>query len=396
MTIDFECAHFGQDAPGGTEDDTYGVSGTGGVGGTTSTVRRVGIIGLGLIGGSVALNLLGKLELVGYDIDAETINAAQDLGIPTVSHIDALVSFADLIMICTPIESFQSVANLVAESYQKHASAESRHSLVVADTCSVKRAVHSWASRMEEVGIYFVGSHPMAGKHNNGIRAADPALFANHSWALSITDTTDLTALLAVAQIIIGMQAELVPVDPAMHDRSVAIVSHLPHVIASVMATMLANDTSSALGSSLAAGSFEDMVRVAGSPPSLSSQMCNANLDLLLDAFQHFQTALEPARDALASANDVPSILNGFFTEGNKAYASIHASGDPASTYASMDIISTVFSLDDQRTLYNWMLGLGHGGGRIVEIGYPSPAEVAISFILPPKFAATPKPASPG
>ncbi|EQD30668.1 prephenate dehydrogenase, partial [mine drainage metagenome] len=164
-----------------------------------------------------------------------------------------------------------------------------------------------------------------------------------------------------------------------------AIVSHLPHVIASVMAMMLAHDGSSALGSSLAAGSFEDAIRVAGSPLGLSNQMCNANLDMLLDAFQQFQAWLEPARKALTSAIDNPSTLDSFFTGGYEAYVDIHASGSSASEYGSRDMHSTIFPLNDQQTLSNWMLGLGLQGGRIIEIGYPSYDEVAISYVLPPK-----------
>jgi prephenate dehydrogenase len=372
-----------------------------------SQARRVGIIGLGLIGGSIALSLSGKFEVAGYDTDSATTQTAQNMGIATAPNINDIISFADIIMVCTPIAAFPDIVQLLASSSQGYANQPRSKAPIVADTCSVKRYIHKWAEQLEGAGIRFVGTHPMAGKHTSGIRYAQADLFMDHSWAVSITDSTDLAALLEVSAIILSAGSTLVPVAPDTHDRSVALVSHLPHVIAAVMLKLLQVDGLSPLDRSLAAGSFNDITRVAGSPPDLSSQMCAANIDMLSESFQRFRAEIELIGIALGELESAPYALSDLFTHAHNAYSGMSKgmskeAGDIngiRDSHGAQDVRRTgepqygaphsaMFILDDPQTLTNWMLGLGRDGGRIVGIGYPGPGEIAISFVLPDQRAS--------
>ncbi len=376
--------------------------------------HRIGIIGLGLIGGSIALKLSEKMAVAGYDIDPSTINIANSMGIAMLPSIDDVMAYADVILICTPIGSFPEIVQLLVSAWQRRSAQFPSTPPIVADTCSVKRYIHEWAGQLRNVGIPFIGTHPMAGKHTNGIVNAQADIFEGHTWAVSITDSINLTALLTISEIILSTGSTLVPVDPITHDKSVALVSHLPHVIAAIMSLLLQSDELSTLDRSLVAGSFDDVTRVAGSPPELTSQMCAANIDMLTKSLQRFSTEIERVGHGLADLEYAPGHLNDLFTEAHRSYSQLHAgiSGKYSNehhgygTYSNgnPDTVSShsaIFTLDDPQTLTNWMLGLGRDGGRIVDISYldatenlikgatikgatENPTEVSISFAVPP------------
>ncbi len=379
----------------------------------SETGHRIGIIGLGLIGGSIALRLSGKMGVAGYDIDPGTVHTANSMGIAMLPSIDSVIAYADVIIICTPIGSFPEIVQLLASAWQRRSAQFQSTPPIVADTCSVKRYIHEWAGQLRNVGIPFIGTHPMAGKHTNGIMNAQADLFEGRAWAVSITDSIDLTALLTISELILSTGSVLVPVDPDTHDRSVALVSHLPHVIAAIMSLLLQSDELSTLDRSLIAGSFDDVTRVAGSPPELTSQMCAANIDMLAKSLQRFSTEIERVGHELTDLEYAPGPLSDLFTEAHRSYSQLHEgaygkysneshgygtySTDNPDTPSSH---SAIFALDDPQTLANWMLGLGRDGGRIVNISYlnvtenptenpiesatENPTEVSISFTVPP------------
>ncbi len=367
------------------ENNSYlGQGSPGGQGSPEQARTRIGIIGLGLIGGSMALRLSTQMEVVGYDIDQNNTTTANRLGIATLPSIDDIVSYADVIIISTPIGSFPEIVQLISSSWQRLSAQLQSNPPIVVDTCSVKRYIHAWAEQLANVGIPFIGTHPMAGKHTNGITSAQADLFEVHSWAVSITDSIDIAALLKVSSIILSTGSVVVPADPATHDRSVALVSHLPHVIAAIMSLLLQNDELTAIDRSLAAGSFDDITRVAGSPPELTSQMCEANIDMLAASFRQFSAEIEKIGHELGETQNASAYLSNLFTEAHQAYSHLHEYRHGAGNLDSNSIHSAIFALDDTQTFINWMLGLGRDGGIIVGISYLDPTEVSISFVLPP------------
>jgi prephenate dehydrogenase len=145
----------------------------------------------------------------------------------------------------------------------------------------------------------------MAGRETSGFAASDPHLFDGCAWVLCLDeDHTDLRHWLGLAAVVTSLGARAVPATTAEHDRAVAAVSHVPHLLAAALTTTAAGD---ALAATLAAGSFRDGTRVAASPPGLIAAMCGGNapavgsaLDAALDALAAMRAALD-APDPVAA-----------------------------------------------------------------------------------------------
>jgi prephenate dehydrogenase len=158
----------------------------------------------------------------------------------------------------------------------------------ITDVGSVKAPV--LASVGARYGRRFVGGHPMAGTERSGWAATDPALFAGARWAVCLEPDTDLARWLRVAEVALATGAEVVPVTAAEHDAAVAAVSHVPHLLAAALAA--AAGEAGPLALSLAAGSFRDGTRVAGSDPALVTAMVEGNRGPTEEALARVQAQL--------------------------------------------------------------------------------------------------------
>ncbi|HVX46614.1 MAG TPA: prephenate dehydrogenase/arogenate dehydrogenase family protein, partial [Mycobacteriales bacterium] len=214
----------------------------------------IAIIGLGLIGGSL-LRRFGD-EAVGYDADEPTRTLAAEAGCPVADSIADAVSGRDVAMVAVPLPAYETV---VAEI--RAAAPE----ILLTDVTSVKAPVAGTPGR-------FVGGHPMAGTEESGFAAADPKLFEDAAWVLCLGDDA-LDDWLAIARLVLGTGARVVPATVAAHDAAVARISHLPHILAATLTQQAAEP----LALSLAAGSFRDGTRVAASRPELTTAMSQAN-----------------------------------------------------------------------------------------------------------------------
>src|SRR2546423_9102688 len=144
---------------------------------------------------------------------------------------------------------------------------------LVTDATSVKGPVRALFAERAGPLPGFVGGHPMAGREASGFAAADPALFQGCAWVLCLEPgETDLADWLTLAGIVTGLGARVVPTTAEEHDRAVAVVSHVPHLLASALMAAAATDP---LALTLGAGSFRDGTRVAAAPPALTAAMCS-------------------------------------------------------------------------------------------------------------------------
>jgi prephenate dehydrogenase len=143
----------------------------------------------------------------------------------------------------------------------------------ITDVGSVKAPV--LASVGASYGARFVGGHPMCGTERSGHEAVDPGLFAGARWAVCLDEGTELPRWLRVAEMALAVGAEVVPVTSAEHDAAVAAVSHVPHLLAAALAA--AAGEAGPLSLALAAGSFRDGTRVAGSDPAFVTAMVEGN-----------------------------------------------------------------------------------------------------------------------
>lgn len=265
----------------------------------------VAVLGLGLIGGSMlrALAAAGH-RAIGYDTDPATRVAAraivEDDGRWWIADtVRDAVATAKLVVIAVPLPAVADVLDELVDA---------GYAGLVTDVTSVKLPVRDLVDRRRRPGgplTAFVGGHPMAGREASGFAAADPTLFRGCAWVLCLEPgSTDLADWLELAALITGLGARVVPATAAEHDRAVAGVSHVPHLLAVALAATVASDP---LAATLAAGSFRDGTRVAASPPSLIAAMCGGNaravgpaLDAVLDTLRQARTALRDTDPAAA------------------------------------------------------------------------------------------------
>jgi prephenate dehydrogenase len=253
---------------------------------------RVGVVGLGLLGGSVARRLDERHELVGYDADEQTRRAAAAAGLTLVGSVEEASAGADVAIVATPLAAVATVLPALSTSDCR----------VVTDVVSVKRPVLAAALAAGLAGRY-VGGHPMTGTEHSGFAASDPALLDGAAWVLCLEHDTPIESWLAVAELVTGAGCRVVACSAAAHDDAQARVSGLPHVLAEALATV--GGGGGPLAASLAAGSFRDGTRVAGTRPELVAALCDGNRDALGGVLDEALTALGDARAALGEGRSV-------------------------------------------------------------------------------------------
>ena len=273
---------------------------------------RVLVVGLGLIGGSIAKALQPHYDIVVHDPDADVMRRAAADGFTLAPTIADTMTPATLVVIAAPVEAIPETLALVAEANQAVASlpgtADQRdRKPLVTDVCSVKQSVIDTA---RECGLRFVGGHPMAGSEHHGYGAATDSLFSGARWALAIDDTTDLDDWFAVAHVVGRMGAAAMPVRGDAHDRAVAAISHLPHVLAAGLASVT-DGPDGDLMVGLAAGSFRDGTRVARSSPHFWASVLADNGANMVPLLRSMSSQLATLADELA-AGDALAVHNYF------------------------------------------------------------------------------------
>ena len=176
---------------------------------------------------------------------------------------------------------------------------------VLTDVGSVKAPVLA-AARAAGVAARFVGGHPMAGTEHTGFAAADPALLDGAAWVLGVEDDTDLAAWLRTAALVTGTGCRVVPATARAHDDAQARISGLPHLLACALA--VAGAAGGPLAGGLAAGSFRDGTRVAGSRPELIAALCDGNGPALAAVLDDTAARLAAASAALRAGGSVQDL----------------------------------------------------------------------------------------
>jgi prephenate dehydrogenase len=224
----------------------------------TMPVPPVGVVGLGQLGGSLAAALVAAgREVTGWDVDPAARAAAADRGVRIGTDM------AGVVVLAVPLPSMPAALAAVAVD----------PAATVTDIGSVKVPV--LRSVGASAGGRYVGGHPMCGTERSGHAATDPGLFRGARWAVCVEPDTELPRWLRVAEVALAVGAEVVPVTAAEHDDAVAAVSHVPHLLAAALAA--AAGQAGPLALALAAGSFRDGTRVAGSDPALVTAMVEGN-----------------------------------------------------------------------------------------------------------------------
>ena len=250
-------------------------------------VRTAGIIGLGLIGGSIAdaLTHIG-FRVGGVDSNPETVQRAIDEGF--IAHA-GLPADADMTIVATPVDAMvDGVEQALRETTGW-----------VTDTGSVKGPIAAAISDPR-----FIPSHPMAGSEQSGLRGARAELFRGAAWVISPNGATSDETVAAMHELVIALGADCLTLTPDAHDRMVATVSHVPHLTAAALMNVAASRSDEhAAMLRLAAGGFRDMTRVAAGSPTIWPPICVQNGEAITDALDDVISRLQGLRDAVASAD---------------------------------------------------------------------------------------------
>lgn len=230
-------------------------------------MARVLIAGLGLIGGSLALNLTSHTNhiVLGYDGDEKTRQYAKDKNVVHEVYTDYIeaVQKAEVVILACPV-------SVTCQLIDQLNDIELTKDVLVTDVSSVKQTVLTRAEQLINPHIRFVGGHPMAGSHKRGIEAAKEHLFENAIYVLTKTSRATDEDVSWIKSILQTTKAKFIELDGKEHDEMTSVISHFPHLIASSLVHQAEKwQEKHPKIPSLAAGGFRDITRIASSNPKM-------------------------------------------------------------------------------------------------------------------------------
>jgi prephenate dehydrogenase len=260
--------------------------------------RKISIIGVGLLGGSIGLaarqrGLAG--EIAGYVRRRSSAKDCEQAGAVDYATTDLLaaVSNADLVILCTPLAQMQALVQQFLPALKRGA--------LVTDVGSVKAdVVRTLESAVKRAGAHFVGSHPMAGGEKMGVGAARQDLFKDALCVLTPTRKSNASAVRKLVRFWKALDARVLKLDAAQHDIFVGHSSHLPHVVAAALVSLVLDPAAPKAQADLCATGFRDTTRIASGSPEMWRDIALANrkniarsVDAFVAELGRFQTALK-------------------------------------------------------------------------------------------------------
>ena len=254
---------------------------------------NVSIIGIGLIGGSIALSIK-KIHkqacITGYDISQLQLEKAKDIGIiDKISHVFfEACQDANLIIFATPVEETKKLLTEISTFNIKS-------TVILTDVGSTKKIIVDHADLLfnSENGPIFIGGHPMAGSHKTGVESAKSHLFENAYYILTPTKNASEKNIEDLKFWLSGTGSHFVTMTPEEHDYATAVVSHFPHLIACGLVRHVEKYSKDMpIISELAAGGFKDITRIASSDPKMRSDIVSQNIDNLENILKDWKNTM--------------------------------------------------------------------------------------------------------
>ncbi|RUL55480.1 MULTISPECIES: prephenate dehydrogenase [Lysinibacillus] len=271
--------------------------------------RNVFVIGLGLIGGSIALSCkkAPHTRVIGYDASEKTRELASTLKIvdDVVEDVIEAAKIADIIIFGTPVNATLDWLDQLKQWPLKE-------NVIVTDTGSTKGLIMAKGAELRECGITFIGGHPMAGSHKSGVMAAKPHLFENAYYMLTPLKGEDEANVTELEQLLKFTLAKIVKVDAQEHDHMTAVVSHFPHIVAASLVHQLdAEQKYYPMTTLLAAGGFRDITRIASSNPLMWKDIVLQNRQELIGQLDSWLEEMNRVKEIILS-NEQKSIEDYF------------------------------------------------------------------------------------
>ena len=280
------------------------------------SIQRVALVGPGLLGGSIALALRGRKDVT-VAIWARRSEMVEELKAMALAHyasttLARVVRDADLIILCTPVGAMPALAREIVGAAKPGA--------IVTDVGSVKGALVAELGAIFRGGPRFVGSHPMAGSEQTGLRAARADLFRGAVCIVTPDADSDAEAVAEVGAFWESLGGIVRHLAPAAHDEAVALVSHFPHLLAATLVNVVAERQAAAL--ELCGPGFRDTTRVAGGAPEMWAEILAANATAVRATLDAMIEKLREIANILARDPSDPA-LRAFLTHAQQRRATV-------------------------------------------------------------------------
>lgn len=263
---------------------------------TVKDLRQVTVIGLGLLGGSIALGIIrsfSRVKVVGYTHRPSTRAKAKRLVVATeiVDNLKLSVSDSDLVILATPISTFEKIFSEISDALPS--------GCIVTDVGSTKVLPHRWAAEKLPKKVHYIGSHPIAGSEQRGIEFARDDLFDQAMCILTMKKKSNRQAVQILEEFWSKLGCLVTLMTPAEHDRIFANVSHLPHIIAAALM-----NASNSEDLKFAGKGFIDTSRIASGPANIWTDVLLTNTNNTIIGIDKVIAELTKLKKAIKNQND--------------------------------------------------------------------------------------------
>jgi len=262
-------------------------------------INKITIIGVGLIGGSLAKaikeNNLAKV-VFGFGRDLNRLEEAQKANVidQFSTNLKDAINDSDIVIIATPVGSFQEILSEIKPFLTSK--------IVISDVGSTKTNIASIVSQtLGNYSNYFIPAHPIAGKEKSGFEASEANLFNNRKVIITPLETSSPASISLIQKMWEGAGADVDFMSPESHDELLGMTSHLPHMLAFSLVNYLISKNPSA--SIYAAGGFKDFSRIASGDAVMWRDICIQNKDQIVNHIKGYQKTLNSLTDAIENEN---------------------------------------------------------------------------------------------